>query len=298
MGQQRGAQSDGDHEREATRDDLRRGILNDPNCVSAKRLFITGASAGIGRATAETLLADGWDVWGTSRAVDRLAGVNGLHPIPMDLCDPASIEAGFEMALQQAGTFDVLINNAGYGVFGPLETMSAVELRRQFETLVFGNVDLIQRVLPGMRERGGGTILNVTSLAAQLPVPFMAPYNAAKAAMSSISASLSLELHGTGIHVIDLQPGDICTGFNHAVTRGAAVDCSTAADRVWMAIDGQMTAAPGPEIVARKIMRLLASPEPLATVGSRFQATVAATSARLLPRRWLLAAIRRYFGLH
>lgn len=262
-----------------------------------KRLFLTGASAGIGRATAEALLAEGWDVWGTSRAVERLAGIDGLHPVPMDLCSPASIEAGFEMAREQAGGFEVLINNAGDGAFGPLETLPRAEIRRQFETLVFGHIDLIQRVLPGMRERGSGIVVNVTSLAAQLPIPFMAPYNAAKAAMSAVSASLRLELHGTGIHVIDLQPGDICTGFNQSVFRGPAVAYAAAAAQVWTVIAREMAAAPGPEIVAREIVRLLATPKSVVTVGGFFQATVAATAAGMLPRRWLLAAIRRYFGL-
>lgn len=236
-------------------------------------------------------------MWGTSRAVDRLKGIEGLHPVTLDLCDPASIEAGYEKALREAGGFEVLINNAGDGAFGPLESMPRTEMRRQFETLVFGHLDLIQRVLPGMRQRGGGIILNVTSLAAQLPIPFMAPYNAAKAAMSAVGASLNLELQGTGVHVIDLQPGDIRTGFNQAMFRGPASGYEAAVAQAWTVVEQEMAAAPGPEIVAREIVRLLAAPKALAAVGGFFQASIAAPAASLLPRRWLLSAIRRYFGL-
>lgn len=264
--------------------------------VRARRVFLTGASAGIGRATAEALLHAGWDVWGTSRDARRLGNIRGLHPVQMDLCDSASVAAGFEMARVQAGAFDVLINNAGDGVFGALEHLPLEQVRRQFETLVFGHLDLIQRALPAMRERGAGIILNVTSLAARLPIPFMAPYNAAKAAMSAFSTSLNLELAGTGVRVVDLQPGDIRTGFNDAMFRGPASGYETAARQAWTMIEREVNGAPAPEIVAREIVRLLAAPRPLATVGGFFQARVAAPMSGCLSRRGLLWVIRRFFG--
>lgn len=261
------------------------------------RVLLTGASAGIGRATARALLAAGWEVWGTSRDVCRLSDLPGIRAVAMDVSDSESIAGAFASALALAGGFDVLINNAGDGAFGPLEHLPLEVVRRQFATLVLGHIDLIQRVLPAMRERGSGIIVNVTSLAARLPIPFMAPYNAAKAAMSSLSASLDLELHGTGVRIIDFQPGDIRTGFNDAVFRGPGTGYDQPASQSWIAIEREMKAAPPPECVAREIVRLLTSPAPLATAGGFFQTRVAGPFASCVPRRWLLAAIRRYFGL-
>jgi short-subunit dehydrogenase len=171
------------------------------------------------------------------------------------------------------------------------------EMREKFEVLVFGHIDLIQRVLPSMRRRGRGLIINVTSLAAQLPIPLMAPYNAAKAAMSAFSASLGLELAGTGIQVVELQPGDIRTEFNASVFKGADHGYEALAQRAWAAVEHEIAVAPPPEIVARAVLRLIRWPRPLVIAGGFFQAVVAARAARLLPRSWLLWGIRKYFGI-
>ncbi len=262
-----------------------------------KRVLLTGASAGIGRAVAELLVAEGCEVWGTSRDLSRLNAASGFHPVEMDLSRPESIASGFQKAIAEARDFDILINNAGNGIFGPVEHLPMEQVRRKFEVLVFGHIDLIQRVLPSMRLRGDGLIINVTSLAAQLPIPLMAPYNAAKAAMSAFSASLNLELTGTGVRVVELQPGDIHTEFNASVFKGGDSGYEALARRAWMAVEHEIAVAPPPEIVARAVLRLIRRPMPLATVGGFFQAVVASRVARLAPRSWLLWGIRKYFGL-
>src|SRR5581483_1094264 len=131
-------------------------------------------------------------------------------------------ENAFRGALSEAGHFDVVINNAGSGHFGPGESLSQKEIADQFQVLVFGQLQLIRLALPTMRARGKGLIVNVTSLASRLPVPFMAAYNSAKAAMASFVMSMQLELPNSGVRVIDLQPADINTAFNDAVQKGAA----------------------------------------------------------------------------
>src|SRR5579871_1331950 len=139
-------------------------------------VFLTGASSGIGLETTKLLTAHGFDVWGTSRDVGRLPKLDRFHPVRMDLASLHLIRESFNAAIQEVGTFDVLINNAGAGAFGPLVTMAPETVREQFQLLVEAPLELIRLVLPKMRERNGGRIINVTSLAAQFPIPFMGPY--------------------------------------------------------------------------------------------------------------------------
>jgi NAD(P)-dependent dehydrogenase (short-subunit alcohol dehydrogenase family) len=181
-----------------------------------KRIFITGASSGIGLASATLLSGRGHEVWGTSRDLARIPPLPRLHGVRLDLLDPVSLGEGFATALREAGQFDIVINNAGSGHFGPAEFLSMEELYSQFQILVFAHIQLCELALRAMRDRGG-RIINVTSLVSRLPIPFMGAYNAAKAAMASFTTTLQLELAGSNIRVIDLQPGDIRTYFNDKI---------------------------------------------------------------------------------
>lgn len=266
-----------------------------------KRVFLTGASSGIGRAIAEQLTREGHQVWGTSRDPARLPALPNLHPVTLDLADARSISAAFANAERDAGAFDVLINNAGGGHFGPAELMEQDALRADFQVLVFGHIQLIQLALPAMRERGHGTIVNVTSLASRLPVPFMAAYNSAKAAMAVVTMSLQLELANSGVRVIDLQPADIRTHFNEAVAK-FGIDAPAYAEQLakaWTVTDRNMQNAPPPELVARRISELLIAddPPPRKTVGDAFQSGVAPFLIRFLPMRLQLWGIRKYYGI-
>src|SRR2546425_2718921 len=158
-----------------------------------KRVFLTGASSGIGLATAKLLVERGDEVWGTSRDVVRLPQMPHLHPVRLDQRDAMSLGENFAAALKDAGHFDVVINNAGSGHFGPGEFLSVDAVHRQFQTVVFAHIELCRLALAAMRAYGSGRIINVTSLASRLPVPFMGAYNAAKAAMASFTMSLQLE---------------------------------------------------------------------------------------------------------
>jgi short-subunit dehydrogenase len=152
-----------------------------------------------------------------------------------------------------------------------------------------------------MRDRGGGLIINVTSLASRLPVPFMAAYNAAKAAMASFTMTLQIELEGSSIRVIDLQPGDIRTNFNDVVQRTslAGSPYEQRAERAWKVADQNMKKAPKPELVARRIAALLEqeNPPPRVTVADPFQAIIAPTIFGLLPQRVRVQALRKYYQI-
>ncbi len=266
-----------------------------------KRVFLTGASSGIGRAIADALLARGDEVWGTSRNLERLPKVPQFHPVRLDLSDPRSVEEAFNAALADAGHFDVLINNAGSGQFGPTENLSEKEIATQFQILVFGQMQLMRLALRMMQARGEGLIINVTSLTGRLPVPFMAAYNAAKAAMASFTMSIQLELPDSRVRIVDLQPGDICTDFNDAVIKSELPDQRYQAKvaKTWEKAERNMKNAPKPDLVARRLCELIdqANPPPRITVGDAFQTKIAPLIFRFLPQRIRIWGLKRYYGI-
>jgi short-subunit dehydrogenase len=264
-----------------------------------KRVFLTGASSGIGLATAQALVAQGHEVWGTSRDPNRLPQLKHLHPVQLDLCRSSEIDGVFVTCLREAGHFDVLINNAGSGHFGPAENLAEKEIATQFQILVFGQVQLMQLALHMMQARGEGLIINVTSLASRLPVPFMAAYNAAKAAMAAFTMSIQLELPDSRPRIVDLQPADIYTSFNDAVIRTSDIGYQDKVAKTWAAVEKNMKEAPPPELVARHICQLIDSnnPPPRRTVGGAFQTRIAPVIFRLLPQRIRIWGLKRYYGI-
>ena len=264
-----------------------------------KKIFLTGASSGIGQATAEFLVARGDEVWGTSRDPNRLAARAGLHPIRLNLSEPNSIAGSFSGALQEAGAFDVVINNAGSGHFGPAEFLTPELLHEQFQVLVFAQMELCRLALAAMRERERGLIINISSLASRLPLPFMAAYNAAKAAMASFTMTLQLELERSQIRVVDLQPGDIRTNFNKVLERSGGGPYERRAAQAWAVSERNMKAAPPPQWVARRIAALIEdrNPPPRVTVAGPFQAVVAPALFSLLPPRLRVWGLRRYYDV-
>lgn len=266
-----------------------------------KKVFLTGASSGIGLAIANALAERGHEIWGTSRDPARLPQLPRLHPVRLDLAEAASIDAAFNSALAEAGYFDVLINNAGSGHFGPTETLPADEVSREFQVLVFGHLRLLQLALRTMQVHGDGLIINITSLAARLPVPFMAAYNAAKAAMAAFTLSIQLELPDRRVRIVDLQPADISTPFNKSVRKAGGDDPRYArrVGKTWSVIERNMAAAPEPRLVARHVLRLIeeTNPPPLVTVGDLFQARIAPFIFRFLPERVQIWGLKKYYDL-
>jgi NAD(P)-dependent dehydrogenase (short-subunit alcohol dehydrogenase family) len=262
-----------------------------------KRIFLTGASAGIGRAIAQALSESGHEVWGTSRNAERVPRLPRLHPLELDLTNDALIETAFARALNEAGQFDVLINNAGSGHFGPAESLPPKILAEQFQILVFGQVRLTQLALASMRPRGDGLIINVSSLASRLPVPYMSAYNSAKAALAMFTMTMQLEMGDSHIRIVDLQPADISTDFNDRVARSGSDDARVT--KTWAAVEKNMKNAPPPQLVARRVCALIdnENPPPRLTVGDAFQAGVAPLIFRFLPQRLRLWGLRKYYGI-
>ncbi len=262
-----------------------------------KRIFLTGASSGIGLAIARGLIDQGDEVWGTSRRTERIPALLGLHAVALDLSDRESLGEIFRAAWREAGHFDVVINNAGSGYFGPAEALAQEDLARHFQVLVFGQIELMHLALEAMKKEKRGLVINVTSLASRLPVPFMATYNAAKAALATYTMSMQLELAQGDVRLVDLQPADINTGFNDAIVR--AKQNEVRVEQTWAAVDRNMKGAPPPELVARAVLKLIeqSNPPPRITVGDFFQAGVAPLIFRFLPQRVKLWGLKKYYGI-
>jgi short-subunit dehydrogenase len=249
---------------------------------------------------AKLLVAEGHEVWGTSRNLERIPKTPRLHPIRLDLADRLSIKNAFNSALAEAGYLDVLINNAGAGHFGPAELLPMETIASQFQILVFGQIELMQFALRHMRSREEGLIINLTSLASRLPVPFMAAYNASKAALASFIMSMQLELGDSPVRVVDLQPGDISTDFNKSVITGAKADLYDGKiEKTWRTVERNMNKAPGPELVAQQILKLINAmrPPPRVAVGDVFESKIAPLIFRFLPQRVRIWGLKRYYGI-
>ncbi len=279
---------------------MRRATPNSSSKI-VKKIFLTGASSGIGKAIAKAATETGHEVWGTSRDISRIPSLRRLHCVQLDLSNPDSIDGAFNTALAEAGNFDVLINNAGSGHFGPAENLSEKEIASQFQILVFGHMQLMRLALRMMQARGEGLIINVTSLASRLPVPFMAAYNAAKAAMASFTVTIQLELPSSRVHIVDLQPGDICTDFNDAVIKSKLPDQRYEAKvaKTWNKVERNMKNAPRPDLVARRVCELIdqTSPPPRMAIGDTFQTKIAPLIFRFLPQRVRIWGLKKYYGI-
>ncbi|MCO4202583.1 oxidoreductase [Aeromonas taiwanensis] len=181
--------------------------------MNSNVVLVTGASSGIGAATAMKLKALGFTVYAAARRIERMQSLTdaGIRVIAMDVTQDASMQAGVERIIAEAGQIDVLVNNAGYGSYGSVEDVSLEEGRAQFDVNVFGAVRLIQLVLPHMRARQTGTIVNITSMGGKIHTPLGAWYHGTKFALEAISDCLRMEVEPFGIKVVVVEPGGIKT---------------------------------------------------------------------------------------
>ena len=174
------------------------------------RVLVTGCSAGIGRATAATLAERGYDVVATARRPETLSDLEVSQKLPLDVDDPSSVQA----AVDAAGAIDILVNNAAWGAIGPIETIPLDEVRAMYETNVFGPLRMLQAVVPGMRERGRGTVVNVSSVTGMTAtMPLNGLYASTKHALEAITETLHYELRNFGLRVVSVQPAYTATNW-------------------------------------------------------------------------------------
>ncbi|MXO65021.1 oxidoreductase [Altericroceibacterium endophyticum] len=232
--------------------------------------IITGINSGFGAALSKAVLARGDMVAGTARRAEDRAAFEALAPgrafgIALDLADPAGPSAAIDRALEQMGRIDVLVNNAGYGMVGAIEETSDAEARALFDVNLFGPMAMIRAVLPHMRERKAGRIVNITSLSGFAPWAGTGIYGASKYALECIGQTLAQEVEPLGITVTNVAPGGFRTGF---AGRGLAQADKVIADYAATAHNSKASLAAGqgqekgdPERAAQAILAALEEPE-------------------------------------
>jgi NAD(P)-dependent dehydrogenase (short-subunit alcohol dehydrogenase family) len=258
-----------------------------------KVAFVTGASSGIGEATARALLAEGYKVYAGARRLDRMAelAARGATLVALDLTDDASIVAAAAAIKNTAGRLDLLVNNAGYGSYGALEDVPLDEARRQFEVNVFGLARLCQLVLPMMRAQNFGKIVNVTSIGGKIWEPFGAWYHATKFAVEGLSDCLRVEVERFGVDVIIVEPGAIQTEWAGIAAEGLSRASGGGAYATYAARHARMlngtksSRLPSPDVVARTILRAVNARRPKTRYATGGGARTILFLNRILPDR-------------
>ncbi len=265
--------------------------------VPSKAVLITGCSSGIGRATAERLAGAGWTVYASARRLESIRDLEaqGCKLLALDVTDEESMRAAVGAVEQAEGAVGVLVNNAGYSQSGALEEIPPDEIRRQFETNVFGLIRMTQLALPGMRRQRYGKVVNVSSMGGRLTFPGGGAYHATKYAVEALSDALRFEVRRFGVDVILIEPGLIRTRFGE--TAGAAAE-SIGADGPYAEFNAALVRATkriyegplsrlggGPETVARAIERAISARRPRSRYPVTASARLTIAQRRLLPDR-------------
>ncbi|MEU2927117.1 oxidoreductase [Streptomyces sp. NPDC007251] len=247
--------------------------------------LVTGASSGIGKAAALALVEAGLDVVGTSRDTSRVTPLDGVTLLDLDVASDASANAVVQQVLDRFGRIDVLVNNAGVGLMGAAEETSIAQARAVFDVNVFGVMRMVQAVLPHMRARGRGRIINLSSVVGFLPSPYMAVYAASKHAIEGYSESLDHEIREHGVRALLVEPAYTSTGFEANSPRPDTPLHVYAAQR--RAFDRMMEAAikdgDDPAVVAKVIVAAATDPKPKLRYTAGPLAGRASTLRRIAP---------------
>ncbi len=228
-----------------------------------KVILITGASSGFGLITARYFSERGWQVYGTTRDLNRKTEMENVRWVAMDVRSEPSIEAAVAAVLNEVGKIDVLFNNAGIAMLGAIEETSLEETKQIFETNVFGSLRVTRAVLPAMREQKSGTVIMMSSLSGVFGVPFHGIYAASKHSVEAITQSLRLEVEPYGIRVASIEPTAHRTGI-HMVTPGRPMSLyDSPRNRVGGIIEGQIRSGPDPVGIAAKVFAIASSSGPV-----------------------------------
>ena len=252
-------------------------------------VLVTGASSGIGKSIATHLHSLGYRIYGTSRSPKKYTQNFPFPLLELDVTKPESIAQFISEINKKEAGVDVLINNAGIGIMGPLEETSIKALRNNFETNFFGPLAMVQQVLPLMRKRKKGTIINITSIAGYMGLPFRGAYSASKGALNIITEALRLEIPSQGVNVMTLAPGDYSTDiashrFNAPVIEGSPYQ------KIYQesldTMDSHVDFGNDPIEIAHKVANLIkqVNPRPHYAVGSFLQ-KFSLTLKKILPQK-------------
>lgn len=229
-----------------------------------KVVLITGGSSGIGKSIGEFLHHKGFVVYGTSRNPDRV--LNSVFPLlALDVRNADSIHSAVAKVIAASGKLDVVINNAGVGITGPLEEIPMNEIKNNFETNFFGPIEVMKAVLPQMRAQKSGLIINVTSIAGYMGLPYRSIYSASKGALELITEALRMEVKQLGIQITNIAPGDFATNiaagrFHAPVLEGS--DYELAYGNTLKAMDEHVDSGSNPNEMAEAVFSIIRNPNP------------------------------------
>lgn len=267
---------------------------------SKKTVLITGASTGIGRAAARYFANEGWNVVATMRSPEKekeFLSDSRILCLPLDVTKPETIARAFETAQAQFGALDVVVNNAGYGLIGPFEATSREQIQRQFDTNVFGLMEVTRAALPLLRARGQGVLVNVASMGGRLTVPLYSSYHATKWAVEGFTESLQFELAEHGVRVRLVEPGAIKTDFYERsadTAQGSEIEAYGAfTEKVKARMNAAGAQGATPEAVARVIYRAATSTSRKLRYPVGSDARVLLCLRRFLPDSWFSGIVRR-----
>jgi NAD(P)-dependent dehydrogenase (short-subunit alcohol dehydrogenase family) len=276
--------------------------------MSSKAVLITGCSTGIGRATAEHLAEKGHTVYATARRPETISDLEakGCKTLALDVTDEASMRAAVDQVVAEQGAVGALVNNAGYSLSGAIETVDLDDVRRQFETNVFGLIRMCQLALPRMREQGWGRIVNISSMGANFVFPGGGIYHGTKYAVDAISDALRFEVKAFGVDVVIVQPGLIKTEFGNTaadqVTEAegdgpyAHFNAVVAKRTKEVYEDGPLAKlGGGPETVARAVEKAITAKKPGIRIRVTPSAHLAINQRRMMTQGMWDAMLRTQF---
>lgn len=264
--------------------------------LEEKTAMITGASGGIGQAITHRLVKGRGRVIGITRSRLNAEPLEGVEWVECDLSDPHAVNELLSSGEIDFGKIDSLINCAGFSDFGPIEKAPLGADEKHLQVMLRTPIALAQAVLPQMRKLDRGSIVNVTSLAVELPIPYLPLYNAAKAGLAGFTQSLMLDLSETAIQVVDFRPGDFKTEFYASSV--VADNLSRRETEAWDAVREKVAKGSKPERAAADLYRYLRSGNTgILRSGSWFECQVASAAARLLPSDFMRRRILKYYGL-
>lgn len=272
-------------------------------------VLVTGASSGIGKAISEALYKKGCRVYGTSRAakpgiyneIISSKDSNGgfIRMIQLDVCSEESVKTAVNLVLKEEGTIDILINNAGFGIAGSVEDTTTEEAQSQFDTNFFGMHRMCRNVIPIMRKKKNGLIINISSVAGLISIPFQSMYSSSKYAVEALTEALRIEVKPFGINVSMVEPGDTKTGFTGKRVYSAGANKDSAYnlrfEKSINAMEKSELNGPGPDKVVQAVLSIINRKNPPIRITAGFSYKTIVFLKRILPARLVSFVVSKIY---
>jgi short-subunit dehydrogenase len=267
----------------------------------SKVVLITGGSSGIGKSIGTFLHEKGFVVYGTSRNPLKHQGKTPFNLIALDVADPEIIRQSVETIIDNEGKLDILINNAGVGITGPIEETPNEEIEKAFRTNLYGPINVMKAVLPQMRKQGNGLIINITSIAGYMGLPYRGIYSASKGALELVTEAMRLETNSFGIQITNVAPGDFATNiaagrYHVPLIKGSPYE--TTYGKTLVEINADVDSGSDPDEMAKAVYKIIKSKKPRIhyKVGARLQ-KFSVVLKRILPDKVYENMLRKHYKL-